>query len=139
MYYDRNVRRFNQSSKEAHQNAYAPYSKFPVGAALKLRDGNIINGANVENASFGLTNCAERSALFAAFTKGYRREDIEAIAVVANTDRPISPCGACRQVISELMPADAPVILLSNKDEIKVYRVLNYYLIHLKRRTYNDE
>ena len=112
-----------KAAKEAHQNAYAPYSKFPVGAALKLRDGNIINGANVENASFGLTNCAERSALFAAFTKGYRCEDIEAIAVVANTDRPISPCGACRQVISELMPADAPVILLSNKDEIKVYRV----------------
>ena len=99
------------AAKEAYQNAYVPYSKFPVGAALKLKDGNIINGANVENASF------------TAFTKGYRREDIEAIAVVANTDRPISPCGACRQVISELMPQDAQVILLSNKDEVKTYTV----------------
>ena len=105
------------AAKEAYQNAYVPYSKFPVGAALKLKD------ANVENAAFGLTNCAERSALFTAFTKGYRRDDIEAIAVVANTDRPISPCGACRQVISELMPQDAQVILLSNKDEVKTYTV----------------
>ncbi len=111
------------AAKEAYQNAYAPYSKFPVGAALKLKDGSIINGANVENASFGLTNCAERSALFTAFTKGYRRDDIEAIAVVANTERPISPCGACRQVIRELMPKHAQVILLSNKDEIKTYTV----------------
>ena len=79
------------AAKEAYENAYAPYSKFHVGAALKLKDGNIINGANIENASFGLTNCAERSALFTAFTKGYRRDDIEAIVVVANTDRPISP------------------------------------------------
>ena len=111
------------AAKEAYQNAYAPYSKFPVGAALKLKDGSIISGANVENASFGLTNCAERSALFAAFSKGYRREDIEAIVVVANTERPISPCGACRQVISELMQQDAQVILLSNKDEVKTYTV----------------
>ena len=111
------------AAKEAYENAYAPYSKFHVGAALKLKDGNIINGANVENASFGLTNCAERSALFTAFTKGYRRDDIEAIVVVANTDRPISPCGACRQVISELMPKHAQVILLSNKDEVKTYTV----------------
>lgn len=111
------------AAKEAYQNAYAPYSKFPVGAALKLKDGSVISGANVENASFGLTNCAERSALFAAFSKGYRREDIEAIVVVANTERPISPCGACRQVISELMPQDAQVILLSNKDEVKTYTV----------------
>ena len=111
------------AAKEAYKNAYVPYSKFPVGAALKLKDGSIINGANVENASYGLTNCAERSALFTAFSKGYRREDFEAIAVVANTDRPISPCGACRQVISELMPQDAQVILLSNKDEVKTYKV----------------
>ena len=95
------------AAKEAYKNAYAPYSKFSVGAALKLKDGSIINGANIENASYGLTNCAERSALFTAFT----------------TDRPISPCGACRQVISELMPQDAQVILLSNKDEIKTYTV----------------
>ena len=111
------------AAKEAYENAYTPYSKFNVGAALKLKDGIIIKGANVENASYGLTNCAERSALFTAYTQGYRRDDIEAIAIVANTDRPISPCGACRQVMSELMPAKANVILLSNKDEVKTYTV----------------
>lgn len=110
------------AAKEAYENAYTPYSKFNVGAALKLKDGKIIKGANVENASYGLTNCAERSALFTAYTQGYRREDIVAIAIVANTDRPISPCGACRQVMSELMPQDADVILLSNKDEMMSYK-----------------
>ena len=110
-------------ARMAMEHAYAPYSHFRVGACVMSSDGKIFHGANVENASFGLTNCAERSALFTAFTKGYRRDDIEAIAVVANTDRPISPCGACRQVISELMPQDAQVILLSNKDEIKIYTV----------------
>ena len=111
------------AAKEAYQNAYTPYSKFNVGAALKLKDGIIIKGANIENASYGLTNCAERSALFTAYTQGYRRADIEAIAIVANTDRPISPCGACRQVMSELMPAKANVILLSNKDEVAEYTI----------------
>ncbi len=111
------------AAKEAYQNAYTPYSKFNVGAALKLKDGIIIKGANIENASYGLTNCAERSALFTAYTQGYRRDDIEAIAIVANTDRPISPCGACRQVMSELMPAKANVILLSNKDEVAEYTI----------------
>ena len=111
------------AAQEAAENAYVPYSKFRVGAALITKNGEIFQGCNIENASFGLTNCAERSALFTAFTKGYRRDDIEAIAVVANTDRPISPCGACRQVMSELMPQDAQVILLSNKDEIKIYTV----------------
>lgn len=111
------------AAKEAYENAYTPYSKFNVGAALKLKDGIIIKGANVENASYGLTNCAERSALFTAYTQGYRRDDIEAIAIVANTDRPISPCGACRQVMSELMPAKANVILLSNKDEVAEYTI----------------
>lgn len=111
------------AAKEAYENAYTPYSKFNVGAALKLKDGNIIKGANIENASYGLTNCAERSALFTAYTQGYRRDDIEAIAIVANTDRPISPCGACRQVMSELMPAKADVILLSNKGEVAEYTI----------------
>ena len=111
------------AAKEAYKNAYAPYSKFSVGAALKLKDGSIINGANIENASYGLTNCAERSALFTAFTKGYRRDDIEAIAVVANTDRPISPCGACRQVMAEIVQrykADFDVIMLGRKRTIMI-------------------
>lgn len=111
------------AAKEAYDNAYAPYSKFHVGAALKLKDGKIIKGANIENASFGLTNCAERSALFTAYTQGYRREDVEAIAIIANSDRPISPCGACRQVMSELMPKDSTVILLNTNDEMITFKL----------------
>lgn len=111
------------AAKEAYDNAYAPYSKFHVGAALKLKDGKIIKGSNIENASFGLTNCAERSALFTAYTQGYRREDVEAIAIIANSDRPISPCGACRQVMSELMPKDSTVILLNTNDEMITFKL----------------
>lgn len=111
------------AAKQAYDNAYAPYSKFHVGAALKLKDGKIIMGANVENASYGLTNCAERSALFTAYTQGYRRQDVEAIAIIANSDRPISPCGACRQVMSELMPKDSNVILLNTQDEMISFKL----------------
>ena len=91
----------------ARRNSYSPYSKFKVGAALLLDDNKIITGTNVENSSYGLTSCAERNALFTAMGQGYKKENIRAILVVANTDGPCSPCGACRQVISELMDKDA--------------------------------
>jgi cytidine deaminase len=102
-----------KQAKIAWQSAYTPYSKFNVGCALLLRDGNVILGANIENASYGLTNCAERSALFSAYSQGYRREDIVKMAVVGDTDSFISPCGACRQVILELV-GDETEIYLSN-------------------------
>ena len=108
-----------KEAQRAYANAYAPYSKFQVGAAVLLKSGEIILGANVENASYGLTNCAERSALFTAYSKGYRREDIEAIAITANCERPISPCGACRQVMSELMPREARIILSNITGDVK--------------------
>ena len=98
---------------DAAKNAYAPYSKFYVGAALLMKDGNILTGANIENGSFGLCNCAERTALFYAYSQGYRKEDIISLAVVADTTSGVSPCGACRQVMSELLELDCP-ILLSN-------------------------
>ena len=79
--------------------AYAPYSNFQVGAALLTKDGRVFTGCNVENLSYGLTICAERSALFAAVTAGVR--EFEAIAIVADTCEPVSPCGACRQVMAE--------------------------------------
>jgi len=79
--------------------AYAPYSNFPVGAALLARDGRIFTGCNVENLSCGLTICAERNAIFAAVAAGVR--EFDAIAIVADTREPISPCGACRQVMAE--------------------------------------
>jgi cytidine deaminase len=98
-------------ARSAREQAYAPYSRFAVGAALLARDGRRFAGCNVENASYGLCNCAERTALFAATAAGCRPGDFAAIAVIADTDAPVSPCGACRQVLSELCDADMPVLL----------------------------
>ncbi len=96
-------------ARAAAESAYAPYSRFRVGAALLLEDGSVITGVNVENRSFGLTNCAERSAVYAAVSAGKRR--FAAIAVATpDSDYPVSPCGACRQVLSEFMPAETPVV-----------------------------
>lgn len=92
-------------AREAQHKAYAPYSKFRVGAAVLLENGDIFTGCNVENASYGLTNCAERSAIFAAVSKlGGANVKIRAVAVVNDHDAPCSPCGACRQVIAEFGP-----------------------------------
>jgi cytidine deaminase len=95
----------------ARERAYAPYSRFQVGAALETRDGHQFSGCNVENASYGLCNCAERTALFSAIAAGYRPGDFSAIAVVADTPEPVTPCGACRQVMAELCAPSTPVLL----------------------------
>jgi cytidine deaminase len=110
--------RLLQSAREAQQNAYAPYSKFRVGAAILLDDGQIFTGCNVENASYGLTNCAERSAIFAAVSSlGGDRVKVSAVAVVNDQNVPCSPCGACRQVIAEFGP-DA-VIWYRGRDAVQ--------------------
>jgi cytidine deaminase len=98
--------RLVQAATEAQANAYAPYSGFRVGAALQDTEGRIFVGANVENASFGVTNCAERVALGAAITAGARKFD--RLVVVSDATPPSAPCGACRQVLSE-MAADLVV------------------------------
>ena len=100
---------------EAQNNAYAVYSNFRVGACVVLKDGNYFIGSNVENSSYGLTNCAERSALFACYSNGYRKEDILELVVCTSNEIPSSPCGACRQVIYELMEKDAVVTLINPK------------------------
>jgi len=90
------------AARAARENAYAPYSNFKVGAALRTRDGRVFAGCNVENASYGLCNCAERTALFAAIAAGYKCGDFTHLAVIADTAEPCAPCGACRQVMVEL-------------------------------------
>ena len=108
----------------ARSRSYSPYSKFKVGAVCILKSGEYILGCNVENASYGLTNCAERSALFAAYSKGLRRDDILELVIIANPVKGItSPCGACRQVITELMNMDATVTLINLNKETQVLKV----------------
>jgi cytidine deaminase len=96
-------------ARQARELAYAPYSHFSVGAALVTRDGRYFSGCNVENASYGLCNCAERTALFSAMAAGCRPGDFVALAVIGDTPAPISPCGACRQVMAELCDETMPV------------------------------
>ena len=88
-----------QAARQAADHAYAPYSKFAVGAAVQTADGSHFLGCNVENASFGLTNCAERTAVFSAVAAGHRQ--LTCVAIYTPTDTPTAPCGACRQVLRE--------------------------------------
>ncbi len=106
-------------AKEARELSYSPYSNFKVGAAVLTKDGKVFLGANVENSSYPLCMCAERNALYHAMMNGYKKEDLVALALCADTDGPCSPCGACRQVISELLPLDAPVIMSNLKGDIQ--------------------
>ncbi|MGM0897108.1 MAG: cytidine deaminase [Bacillota bacterium] len=93
----------------ARGNAYVPYSKFPVGAALLSKDGKVYTGCNIENAGYSLTNCAERTAVFKAVSEGVKQ--FKALAVAADTKGPVAPCGACRQVLVEFCAPDMPVYL----------------------------
>jgi cytidine deaminase len=93
-----------EQARAARERAYAPYSRFPVGAALRLADGRVVLGANVENASYGMTICAERTAIVQAVVQGERAFDAIAVACPDNV-RTGSPCGACRQVLTEFGPA----------------------------------
>ena len=97
-------RKLLQTAKKATKKAYAPYSKFRVGAAILLANGKVFSGCNVENASYGMTNCAERTAIFSAVAQFGPKIEIRAVAVVNEQDVPCSPCGACRQVIYEFGP-----------------------------------
>ena len=96
---------------EARELLYSPYSNFAVGAALLTTDGEVYLGANIENSSYPLCMCAERNAIYNAMLHKVKKDDIIALALAADTDGPCSPCGACRQVISELLNPDTPVIM----------------------------
>jgi cytidine deaminase len=102
------------AAKLARENAYAPYSKFRVGAAVLGSDGRIYSGCNVENASFGLTCCAERNAIFAMIAAG--EKEIKEILVIGEVDEFLPPCGACRQVIAEFAPPSVVVHMCNRTD-----------------------
>jgi cytidine deaminase len=104
-------------ANKAREFAYVPYSKFKVGAALLSKDGQVFHGCNIENAAYGMTNCAERTALFKAYSEGVTQFD--SLVVVADTDRPVPPCGACRQVISELCDDEMEVVLTNLKGDVQ--------------------
>ena len=103
-----------ESARGAYRDAYVPYSGFSVGAAVLTQDGTVFTGCNVENASYGLTVCAERTAVFSAVAAGHRQ--ITAIAVVAANVDAVTPCGACRQVLNEFAPATADMIVILEQD-----------------------
>lgn len=108
-----------EAAKAARLKAYVPYSNFKVGAAIELNDGTIIHGANVENSSYGLSSCAERNALFSLISQGYDPKQIKSITVIGASKGPISPCGACRQVMSELVPESATIYLTNLEKLVK--------------------
>jgi len=101
---------------EARKLAYVPYSRFPVGAALLTEEGKLYLGCNIENAAYSLCNCAERTALFKAYSEGDRA--FKALAVAADTPKAVSPCGACRQVMAELCPPEMPVCLTNLNGDV---------------------
>jgi cytidine deaminase len=109
-------RRLEQAARSAAQTSYSPYSKFPVGAAILCGSGKIYTGCNVENASFGLCNCAERTAIFTAAAAGERI--VQAVAVYTPTATPTSPCGACRQVINEFGPTALIIGICATDDRL---------------------
>ena len=118
-----------QKAIEARGLSYSPYSHFAVGAAVLTKDGKVFVGANIENSSYPLCMCAERNALYNAYMHGYKKNDLVALALSADTDSPCSPCGACRQVISELFPKDGVIIMTNLKgayQETNIEELLPY-------------
>ncbi|HFN2940788.1 TPA: cytidine deaminase [Streptococcus pyogenes] len=100
---------------QASEYAYVPYSHFPVGAALKTKDGTIYTGCNIENVSFCLTNCGERTAIFKAISDGHK--ELVEIAIYGETMQPVSPCGACRQVMAEFFDPSSLVTLIAKNGQ----------------------
>lgn len=112
------IKELIEEAIKVRENAYAKYSNFKVGAVVVDEKGNHYVGANVENGSFGLTNCAERSAIFSAVSQGMA--SISIICIVADTTKPVSPCGACRQVIKEFSNEKTVIILANLKRDYKI-------------------
>lgn len=108
-------------AKNAKEKSYSPYSNFRVGAALLTKDGKIYQGANIENAAYGVTICAERTAAFAAKLDGI--DEFSAIAVASDSNDYIPPCGSCRQVLLELCGEELDVHITNGRDEVKTFKL----------------
>ncbi|WP_404399774.1 cytidine deaminase [Idiomarina seosinensis] len=102
-------------AKEAARRAYAPYSQFSVGAVIKTHDGTLISGCNVENVSYGLSNCAERTAIFRAIAEGVDVKSVDTVVIYTPTKEIHSPCGACRQVMAEFLQGDTTFMSFSEQ------------------------
>jgi len=113
-----------REARAARENAVATFSGFRVGAAIRTKDGTIFRGCNVENCTYGLTLCAERVAIFAAMAAGHR--EFDAVAVVTQSDKPSTPCGACRQILWEFC-GDIPVVLANMDGDIREFRLASLY------------
>ena len=116
---EQHIQKLIDRATVAREKSYSPYSHFGVGAALLCEDGTIYEGCNIENASYGLTNCAERTAIFKAISEGHRK--FKALAVVADTEGPCSPCGACRQVMKEFKIST--IIMANLKGNIEIVSI----------------
>ncbi len=108
---------------KARSRSYSTYSKFKVGAVCILKNGEYVLGCNIENASYGLCNCAERSALFSLISLGYNPKDVVELVVIADTTLPVSPCGACREVMRELLNENTTVTLFNMNKDVKTTTV----------------
>lgn len=124
-----------EAARQAAAHAYAPYSKFRVGAALLFDDGSVVTGCNVENKSYGLTSCAERNAVFRAIAEGGPNRRIVAVAVTNLNGKSSPPCGACRQVLSEFVAPDAQVYFPGDdRLETRPFKELLPFQFHLDQK-----
>ncbi|KGK87985.1 MULTISPECIES: cytidine deaminase [unclassified Clostridium] len=119
----------------AREFAYVPYSNFKVGAAVLMEDGSIYSGCNIENASFGATNCAERTAVFKAISEG--KKEIKALAEIGDIETYTMPCGICRQVISEFISEDIDVILIKNKSDFVIKKFSEIFPLSFSKKDLN--
>tara|TARA_E500000178_G_scaffold348984_2_gene405056 strand:+ start:325 stop:723 length:399 start_codon:yes stop_codon:yes gene_type:complete len=110
---------------ELLKNSYSPYSNFKVASSVVTKDNKFFGGVNVENASYGLTMCAERSAIFNAISNGIKKEDIDYLILVSTNDNKLIPCGACLQVLSEFLDSNTDIIIKEN-DNIRIYKLKNF-------------
>lgn len=123
--HDLEIKNLLKMAREAQDRAYAPYSKFRVGCVVKGASGAYYCGSNVENASYSLTVCAERVALYKAIYEGEKTFD--AVAILSDSDRVTVPCGACRQVFAEFIEADTPIVCASKSGEYEIHTLADLY------------